>query len=190
MRLIGGLVVAMIISACAGGVSSVSSLNFNIPVGTQIIVKQSIRILPESGRVYIQGGKVVALQERDQYEYYCWFLSWKVNETEQIIMPDTFIVSNVRHTDFYVQHFPETQVAMSDFSGKSLLAWGGATATDYVTELSIHSDQQPDIRRLACSYWGDPALGRHITVPEMQSVLGDLVHIEFLRIKEGNYDEK
>ena len=76
---------------------------------------------------------------------------------------------------------------MSNYSNKYLLAMGGATATEYTTELSIHSDNHPDIRQLVCSYWGDPRSGVHITVPQMQAVLGDIVQIRIKPIQQGDY---
>jgi len=187
VRVINGLLIAMVITGCAGGPYPTSSPFYNIPVGTQIVVLKSLVIPADSARVYLQHGKVVTPTERDQYEYNCWFLSWKVKETVQTIEPDNFIVSKVQHTDFYVQYKPLIQLAMSEYSNKYLLAMGGATATEYTTELSIHSDNHPDIRQLVCSYWGDPRSGVHITVPQMKAVLGDIAQIRIKPIQQGDY---
>ncbi len=188
MRLIFLLLSIVGIAACAGSSYPVSSVFYNIPVGTHVIVKQSLKILPNSGRVYLQGGKVVTLSELDQYEYNCWFLSWKVNETEQIIAPDKFIVTKVRHTDFLAKSRTTTQLATTESAIGFQMALGGPTATEYTTELTIHSDKHPDIRRLACSYWGDPGYGNHITVPQIQAALGGFVQIKILQLQKGDYE--
>ncbi len=188
LRIIYGLFMTLIITACTGGGYSESSPYFNIPAGTKIIVKQKLKILPNTGRVYLQYGKVVSPSDRDQYEYNCWFLSWKIKETVQTIEPGTFTVTNTRHTDFLVKSLYDRRLMLASSNEKFNLVSGAATATEYTTELSIFSEKQPDIRRLVCSYWGDPGYGKQITVPEMRAVLGDIVKIKIWQPAEGKHD--
>jgi len=192
MRIVYGLIFLLAISSCTSGSFSASSLYYDIPVGTKVIVQQNLNILPENGRVLIQNGKVITLSERDQYEYYCWFLSWKIKDTIQTIEAGTFTVTNVRHTEFYVELAPDRTLVLASSNEDFRLARGGvgATGIEYTTELTIHLEKQPDIRRFACSYWGDPGLGRHITLTEMRELLGDVVKITIVRPVEGSYGSR
>ena len=189
MRITYTILITTVLAACHSGPYLQSSPYFSIPVGSHIVVKQSVTIPAYAGRVYLQNGNVVIAKERDQYHYNCWFLSWKVVATPQFIKPDTFIVTHVQHTDFLVQGLTGIQLAAKGSTAFDL-AMGGATATEYTTELSIHSDQQPDIRRIVCSYWGDPSYGQHITLAQIQAALGDIVQIRIKPITQGDYDSE
>jgi hypothetical protein len=187
------LVLVAIIStaaACASGPYPVSSPYYQVPAGTGIELKQTLTITPNSGRVYVQYGKVVTPKERERYHANCWFLSWKVLETPQTIHPDTFIVKGSRKSQDIVQNQSAIKLASLDLqtaagtgfetvSGKGIgfLANASPMAAVFTTTLDIRSDRQPDIRQLACSHWDDVSSGEHLTVEQMQQALGDIARI-------------
>jgi hypothetical protein len=63
-------------------------------------------------------------------------------------------------------------------SGIGIMAGDSSPIIEYVTELYIHSDKQPDIRRLACSHWNDPIDDQHLTVEQIQMTLGKIAIIK------------
>lgn len=178
MRLFLLTVIFLQFAACASGPWPISSPLYLIPGGSKLIVKQSLTIPAGKGRVYLQGGKQISEKEKDQYYAHCWFLSRKVLQTPQTIQPDTFIVTHSSKLEEEVQLKSRYQLA-SLSSG--IYASNGATATEYITELDIHSDKQADIFRFACSHWEDPTDAQHLTVKDMKQVLGDMVIIELKR---------
>lgn len=178
------------LTACASGPYPVSSPYYQIPTGTVIELNQPLTITPNSGRVYVQYGKVVTPKERERYHANCWFLSWKVLETDQTIQPDTFVVKRSQKDQDIVQNHSAIKLANLDLqiavgagietgsgNGIGILANASPMAAIFTTTLDIRSDRQPDIRQFACSHWDDPSGGEHLTVEQMQNTLGNIASI-------------
>ena len=162
--------------SCSSGPYPVTSPYFFIPVGTKLIVHKKITIPANKARVYIQGGKLIPGQP-DQYHGHCWFLSWKVLEREQTIEPGVFTVTGSQKYDDYVNKKSEFQLAAKR-SFTDLQLFDTRTAVKRVTTLKIHSDKQKDIREFSCGYWDSYFDGDHLTVAEIQQVVGGLVEIK------------
>jgi hypothetical protein len=171
------------LSACSTGPFPVSSPYFQIPAGSTIVLKQELTIPPNAGRVYIQYGKVVTPKEKDSYHAHCWFLSWDVLDTAQVIKPDTFVVTKSQQLEDVVMRGTDTQLAMNG-AGFGMYEGGGPMALEYSTEMHIHSDKQPVIRRFVCSHWENPTDARHLTVAQMQATLGQIAEIH-LNVSES-----
>ena len=176
------------LAACASGPYPISSPFFVIPAGSQIEVKQELTIPPNHGRVYLQYGKVVSAKEKERYQPHCWFLSWKVLETPQVIKPDTFTVVSTQKQEDIVQRASYLKLASNSPRGSvgTGISIGGVMdplggdaplAAEYITQIHIQSDRQPDIRMLECNHWDDPSSGEHLTVEQMQAALGQLATI-------------
>lgn len=178
MRTIILFPLAAILIACISDPVPVTSPNYRVPANSHIHLNKTLTILPYSARVYLQYGKVVTPKELDQYYEHCWFLSWKVLETSQTIEPDTFVIIETQQNEDYVKLPTRVQLAAISFRFADTDPGGGPTAIEYLTEFYLHSDKQPDIRRLVCNHWGDPAMGEHLTVAQMQSALGDIAQIK------------
>jgi hypothetical protein len=170
------------VTACTSSPYPVTSPYYRIPAGSQLVLKQELTIPPNAGRVYIQSGKVVTPKEKDAFYPHCWFLSWDVLDTAQTIKPDTFIVIKTQQLEDLVSNTGPKQTAMN---GLALGFLHGSTpmALEYSTEFTIHSESQPRIRRFVCSHWERPDDARHLTVAQMQAVLGNLAEI---RLNRGN----
>ena len=160
-------------SACQQGPYPVDSPYFNIPTGSRVQLKQTLTIPPELGRVNLQYGKIV--QRFDQYQAHCAFVSWNIQEQNQYIKPDSFIVTAVKYLEEYVS-IPSRQLYAR--AGGFPVSDAGATAIEYSTVLSIHSASQPDIREFICSHWEDPADAHHLTISQIRRALGDIADIE------------
>lgn len=148
------------------------------PAVKQLILHKELGINPNSARVYLQYGKVISYQELDQYNGHCWFLSWKVLDTAQLIQPDTFAIVDIVYTEDYVANRHRIQIATASSELAFRTVSDGLTAVEYTTEFHIHSASQPDIRRLACNHWGDPATDRHLSAEEIQKALGNIATLK------------
>ena len=173
------LLVLTTLVSCASGPYPVSSPYYRIPEGSRIVLKQRLTILPNRARIYIQYGKVVTAKEKDQYYPNCWFLSRKLLDTPQVIEPGVFTITKTKKYEDHVHRNNFIQLA-----GLNVVSDGGLTAIKYTTELSIHSDKQPDIFRFSCSYWEDPLDAEHLTVEQIQRTIGDIAAIEIVTNQE------
>jgi len=190
--LASGIILAANLTGCATKQYPITSPFFRIPSGTRIVLNETLTIPPNTARVYLQFGKVISAKEKDRYQPNCWFRSWKVLETPQIIQPDTFIVIQTQKNEDYVQNISNLKTASASVSteigvgvgvgigaGKrmDIFSSDAPMAIEYTTQLTIHSESQSDIRRLACSHWDDTQTGQHLTVEQMQSALGKIATI-------------
>jgi len=168
-----------ILAGCSSGPYPVSSPYYTIPTGSKLVLQHKLTIPPNAARIYIQYGKVVSAKQKDDYHAHCWFESWRVLDTSQVIEPDTFTITRSIQTDDVVQRSETRRYAMLETAFKSSGAEGGGPmALVYSTEMHIHSDKQPDIRRFVCSHWEDPLDARHLTVADMQKALGNIATIK------------
>ena len=165
------------LAACSSGPYPVSSPYYHIPAGSKLVLKQELTIPPNAGRIYIQYGKVVTPKEKDNYHAHCWFLSWEVLDSAQVIKPDTFIITNTQQLEDVVTRQVSHQFAMNGL-GIGMYGGGSPLALEYSTEFRIHSDLQPAIRRFVCSHWENPDDAKHLTVAQMQKVLGQIAEIQ------------
>ncbi|MBI1422407.1 MAG: hypothetical protein GC149_03000 [Gammaproteobacteria bacterium] len=176
MRYLLLLMSFLMLAACAAGPFPVTSPYYQIPAGSKLVLKQKLVIPPNESRVYIQYGKVISAKEKDNFEVNCYFLSWDVLNTSQEIKPDTFVVIKSTQNDKYVKRQTRTQLAMR---GMGVVADSDSPyALEYSTEMVIHSDRQPRIRRFTCSVYEQPTDTRQLTVAEMQRALGKIVEIQ------------
>lgn len=178
--------ITSLVSGCASGPYPITSPYYQIPSGSRIQLTQTLTIPPDSARVYFQYGRVISPNEKDNYQPNCWFLSWKVLETAQTILPDTFLIKGSQTSQDFVHNFSSVKfasrsgqvnagvgVGIAVGNGMNFLAGDRPIAAEYTTTLQIHSNKQPDIRRLACSHWDDPSSGKNLTVDQMQQALGN-----------------
>jgi hypothetical protein len=175
MRSLLFFLIGITLSACSAGPYPVTSHYYRIPSGSKLILKQALTIPPNAARVYIQYGKVVTPNEKDNWHAHCWFLSWNVFEHAQVIKPDTFIITHSQQLEDIVMRHTKLQYALLGNRGGNS---GVPTALIYTTEMRIHSDSQSAIRRFACSHWENPNYATHLTVKQMQQALGQIVKIE------------
>jgi len=167
-----------ILAGCSSGPYPVSSPYYAIPTGSKLVLNHALSIPPNAARIYIQYGKVVSSKQKDDYYAHCWFESWRVLDTSQVIEPDTFTITRSIQTDDVVQRRATQRYAILEtVSESNSPEGGGPLALVYSTDMHIHSVKQPDIRRFVCSHWENPDDARHLTVAEMQKALGNIATI-------------
>ncbi|MGD8784446.1 MAG: hypothetical protein PVG75_08400 [Thioalkalispiraceae bacterium] len=171
------LIVLLLLSACQSGPYPESSPYYRIPIGSELVVKQVLTIPANQARIYIQSGKLVSYTILDQYQAHCWLLSWQLQDKNQIIQPGKFIITQVRELEEFVSKQGDMLIASNNMAALRDMS-NGATAVEYKTALTIHSDSQPNIRKLVCNHWEDPADARHLTLAEIRTALGDLMEIK------------
>ena len=171
------LLVLLPLLACQTQSYAENSPYFRIPVGSTVEVRQALTIPANTARVYIQYGKTTQYQKLDQYEANCWVLSWKLVPENQTIKPGNFIVTRLRELEDLVRYKNDMQFVRIKNSPYQNMN-GGVTAVEYKTELTIHSSEQPDIRKLVCNHWEDPSDARHLSLAEIRTTLGDLITIK------------
>ena len=170
---------SLILTACTTTPYPVTSPYYQIPPGSQVLLKQPLSIPPNQARVYIQYGKVISAKDKEKYYPHCWFLSWKVLDTSQTIKADSFTVIKTEKFENMVQTPTWYQYAgIYGGIGIGMKQDDGPTAVEYTTRLTIQSDTQSGIREFACNHWDHPVDGEHLTVAEMQKALGDIVEIK------------
>lgn len=171
-----------LLTACTSGpLATVKTIDI-IPAGSQILVKKKLTISANNGRVYLQNGQIIEHSKKDQYKPHCWFLSWKVLDVPQFVDTDTFTVTaSQRLEELVYRPTPVKLAANTSQNNLLILSMASITAIEQKTILDIHSDKQPDIRQLTCSYWDSPVGASPLTLSEIQGALGDIV---LIKIKE------
>ncbi len=145
-----------------------------VPLNSHLMLNQELDIAPGQVAVYIQNGKIIPAENIKQRQPNCKFEINTIEDTARKVMPDKFKIDRFILDSNFVS------------SGKILLAGlgimhvsgGSATAEIYTTELFLHSDKQPDVLRLSCEHWEDPADGDYLTLDQIKRALGKI--IEFI----------
>ncbi len=170
------LLVALMLTACRHApVTDPHSRFFVPPVGSRFTVHQTLTVPARSAQVYIQDGRVT--RSVNFYLPHCKLWVRDISDHPQHIEPDQFTITAVaRHTDcvVLVRHSP-LQVASLD---PPRLARGGLddgpTDCRYYIEMRLHSDRQPQVRKLVCQQVDDAALGWYPTFDEIRLTLAPL----------------
>lgn len=136
-----------------------------IKPGDTLLIKKTLAIPANSARIIIQNGHIVTASQIQTYHPRCWFISRTIKSTPQVILTGQFLISHIRQTFEIVHRNSSGHILAS-------LVTSDATAIEYFTEMSIHSDSQPNINRLICSHWEDPYDPEHLTLAEINNALG------------------
>ncbi|MGD8639579.1 MAG: hypothetical protein PVG89_03070 [Gammaproteobacteria bacterium] len=147
--------------------------------GATLTLHQPLTIEPHSAGVRIQYGKVIPHKLLDQWYPNCRFEVLNPRETKQVIQPETFTITRVTYENYLVR--ADSVMLAQVGIGISIGGVGGdgdaPTADVYTTFFYLESETQPDVSRLLCEYWEDPADARHLMLEEIQQALGDIISI-------------
>jgi len=141
------------------------------PPGTRLILNQSISIPAHSASVVLQGGRVMTGKQINHYHPNCRLEVQKVSDAPQVLQPDEFLVRRSRHEDRTTWNGNPLQLAGANHGN------GGPSFVIYQTILELQSVNQPQVRWMTCEQWGDPAIGRHLTLHEIRLALGDVMRL-------------
>jgi len=147
------------------------------PVGSDVDLKQSLEVAPQSARVFLQQGAVVGKSGVNQFLPSCNFeVSQVFEDSSQTIQPDTFRVMRVgRQWEEVVQQAP-TQYAALHLAGGSVD--GGTSPIMHLVHLWLESAKQPQVRRLSCrGAVDDPPKAKPPTGEEIFQALGAIAEL-------------
>ncbi len=171
------LISLSITSACAHGPYPVSSPYFTIPEGSHLILKQTLTIPADTGRVTIQYDKVITNNNKNLYYPHCWFLSWKLSTSPTLITKDDFVITSSEKNENFVSTQQTFSLASADIGSLSGMT-SETMLLEYSTILTIHSEKQPDIRQLICSHWDEAPRGQHLTLSQINKALGKIAQLK------------
>ena len=165
--------ISLMLTACTQTVvPKFDSPYYKIPLGSILVLHQSLTIPPNQARVIIQNGRLISRRDRDQYYPYCEFEIRTLSESEQVILPDRFRIHKLwKHMDTSRQQVMYASVGL-------MLADNNDPLVAYNTIMFLSSDKQPDVYRMSCMYWTDDPLDQHLSVNQINKTLGDILSIE------------
>ena len=163
------LLPALLLTACAAGTG------YRYPTGptappalTTVTLNEAFHIRPDRANEYIQYGEIKPYNKIVEYYPHCFFELRSVSESARIVSPETFMVTGISRDRF-----------MAGFRKLMVAGFGG----DYnpvmsTTQISLHSDTQPEVFRLSCQQLDEPYLARHVSLQQMRETLGGLFTLE------------
>ena len=162
---------SLILTACTQTVvPKFDSPYYKIPLGSILVLHQSLTIPANQARVIIQNGRLVGRRDRDQYYPYCEFEILTLSESDQVIFPDRFKIHKLsKQMDTSRLQVMYASLIMADNDNR-LIA--------YNTVMYLSSQKQPDVYRLSCMYWTDDPMDDHLSVNQMNKTLGNILSIE------------
>ena len=140
---------------------------FSVPLGSTFTLNREITIPPDQTSVYLQNGKLGSVSDIDFYQPHCKFELFAISTEPRVVKPDTFVVTRI------VDRREDVSVFWPTYAGLGM-AWGdGPIHLTYSTTMYLESKIQPDVFRMDCKRWDDPAIGEYLSINEMRQALGD-----------------
>ncbi|TDY00486.1 hypothetical protein [Thiohalophilus thiocyanatoxydans] len=161
-----------LIAACQAPSFSTDSPLTPVPAESRLILNEPLSIPPGKLSLWFQEGERMAQHELDRYYPHCKFETLEFQENEKIIQPDTFIIHKVVRWQDYA--LTSIRVASAGAVLDILADGGGGPAhVTPTTEMFLHSEQQANVYRLACSQWEDPYDANQVTIDPIRRALGN-----------------
>ncbi len=170
------LLMVMSLTACQSTALLIEGSPFvAVPLNSQLILNQELEIPPGQVAVYIQNGKIIPVENINVRQPNCKFEIRTIEDNARKVVPDKFKISR-----FYLDTYlvSSNAVLVASLEMVNVAGGGSATAEIYTTELFLQSDKQPDVLRLSCEHWEDPADGKYLTLEQIKLALGKV--IEFI----------
>jgi hypothetical protein len=159
---------ALLLVACESQVIvDVNSQFYSVPLGSEFILHREITVPPDQTSVYLQYGKIAASRDVDFYKPHCKFELYTISTKARVVKPDTFVVIKI------VDQREDVSVGAPRYAGLGLSYGDGPLHLTYSTAMYLESNIQPDVFRLDCKRWDDPAIGEYLSINEMRDALGD-----------------
>jgi hypothetical protein len=146
---------------------------YSIPVGSKLVLHQTVTVPASRASLYIQGGRIAPYSDINQYHPHCKFELNTIKDVPQIVEPDRFEVYKVVHgVDYAGGGFAVVGNLGFSFAGRSNT--NGPSPEPYATILYLRSVKNPDARVMTCQHWEDPTDARHLTIDEIRKALGNI----------------
>jgi hypothetical protein len=147
---------------------------YSLPAGSTITINQNLVVSPNSVSVWIQYGKVMDRKDVDVNDAHCYFELYSLQLVASAIKKDIVTIRKIVNTRDYVDNGALVYASLAQVNGDS----GAPMAEIYSTNIYLQSDKQPDLYRLICAHWEDPASGTYLTIPQMQETLGNIADFD------------
>lgn len=142
--------------------------------GTIIRLKQTLPVRAHYARVFIQDGEVV--NKPYLYRTWCTLHIYRLRAdmaNEASINADEFTIAHVYRRIDYSWTTP-VLVAHHDWHHR----WWDRSNVTFSTYFQLHSDNQPNVRRLVCSIFADPGDYAYPRMPDIRAALGGLAEFD------------
>jgi hypothetical protein len=173
---------AVMVTVAAGCATTGGHAAFQPERGTTVEVTRQLDFPRGSRRLYIQGGATVSYRDVDRFAPFCSIRLDRKRGGQPLVdavKPGTFTTGKTRLNLRVSDAGPREPVRVASSAGPVTLhvaeaADAAASLFFYDTIVALHSEDQPQVAALTCTYDGGPA-GKHLTPPEIRDALGDLV---------------
>lgn len=140
---------------------------YSVPLASEFVLNREITIPADNTSVYLQYGKIAASRDVDFYMPHCKFELYTISTKSRVVKPDTFLVIKI------VDRREDVSVGAPRYAGLGISYSNGPLHMTYSTAMYLESNMQPDVFRLDCKRWDDPAIGEYLSINEMRGALGD-----------------
>lgn len=152
--------------------SKEDSYTYSIPVGTKLILNQTVKIKAELGRAYFQNGKILSKSEINIYYPHCSLTTNSILDYDRLIQPAQFEIYKIIDDEEFAQGFilfASTGLKMSS---------DGPLITGLVSYYYLRTTDESDVRTLECIQWDTPYENRHLSVSEIRKSLGKILTLK------------
>ena len=172
------LMVIMLLTAC--GINTTKdegSVYYAVPVGSTLTLNQDITISGNQVAIFVQNGELLRYREVDFYSPNCKFELYTISDQPRTVNQDSFKITKV------VDEIDTAEVAKSTYlaaldGGMTLSYIDTSYMFNYATVMSLQSEQQTNVFRIACQHWEDLMDSEHLTVAQMRQAMGDVFTLE------------
>jgi hypothetical protein len=169
MRLLISLLLPVFLLACTSGTGyRYPTGPTALPVLSSVTLNATFDIRPDRASEYIQYGQVRPYNRIVEYYPHCIFELRTVSEAARSVAPGTFAVTAIRR-DRFMAGYRKIMVAGNGGDYNPVMS---------ITQISLHSDTQPDVFRLTCRQLDEPYLARHVSLEQMRETLGELFTLQ------------
>lgn len=177
------LIAVILLAACVQQpIRDRNSAFYQVPVGSSLVLHDTLTIKPGHTRLFIQRGVVTDHSDLDQYFPSCSFEVRDLSQEPQQVRPDTFVVVRVELGNSQIVSIPALQLAGWNIGLRSLglSAWdGGEPLVASFYHLWLTSSQQPNVMRLTCyGAMADLSESLRPTYSEIEAALGPIATFE------------
>ena len=140
---------------------------YSVPLGSTFILNQEVTVQPDQTSVYLQNGKIEPVKNIDFYMPHCKFELYTISERARVVKPDSFVVVRI------VDQIEDVSIGRPSYAGLVIARDTGPVHLTYSTTMYLESKIQPDVFRMNCKQWDEPALGKYLSINEMRQAIGD-----------------
>jgi hypothetical protein len=157
---------------------------YGIPVNSTITLLQPLTIPVRDTQIFLQENRTKPQHgwsgSYDEYYPFCYFEVRDIAETEQVIEPDTFTITDVYLDETEIVQTRPTRLASLIAMGGD--ADGGIQIIVQTTVMRLSSSKQPQMKMLVCGGGFAPApFAETPKIEEIRRALGDIARLDLLQ---------